>query len=522
MGRSIAQVTVVIMMMNLASRLFGFIRETVIANVFGATHLTDAYLVAYTIPYFLQAVLGMALVTSIIPVVTKYIVKGEEKEAWRISSITLNWTALFMLVITFVGMIGAKILVKITAPGFDVQTTNLAVLLTVIMFPSVIFMGIGMLITGILNAKKHFAVAAFAPGFSSVIIIVAVLFMGKYGVNYLAWGTLLGMVGTMAIQLPVLKKIGFSYSWDWNFKHPEVKGIFINLMPIFLGTAVNQLYLAINRYFASGLAEGSISALNYAGKLMNLPMGIFVLAVSSAVFPTMSEQAFRGNRDALGRTLSRGLKMVLLITLPAAAGLMVLDEPIVKLLFERGAFDATATTMTADALFYFCIGMFAMSANMVITRAYYALRDVKTPLYLGLISIVVNILISIVLTPYMGHSGLALANTLAAAFNTIVMFVLLKKHLPNLYLKSLICSVSKSILSAIFTAVSALGLYRYLDSSVFVASDTKILLVKVSLSVMLGIFAYGVAIVLLKEEETQILIKNVLVKIKGKKTVDGK
>ena len=293
------------------------------------------------------------------------------------------------------------------------------------------------------------------------------LCLGRYGIHYLAWGTLLSMVGAMLIQVPVLKKIGFHYYWDWNLRHPEVKGLFFNLLPIFLGTAVNQIYLMINRFFASGLGEGSISALNYASKLMNLPMGVFALAISTVIFPLLAEQAFQESRQELGLTLVRGLKLVLLITLPAAAGLMALKIPIVKLLFERGAFDEIATQLTADALFYFCLGMFATAMIMVVTRAYYALGDVRTPLYLGLLSIGVNIVASIIFMPSLGHCGLALANTLAAIFNAWAMYVFLKKHLPCLYLRDLARSVVKSLVGSLLTGITALALYRYLSSSLF-------------------------------------------------------
>lgn len=507
MSKSIARAAVIIMVMNLASRLLGFIRETVIAKEYGATYLTDAYLVAYTLPYFLQAVLGMALVTSIVPAVTRHLVRGDEKEAWKIASITLNWTVLFMCILTILGMAGARGLVNITAPGFDDRTSDLAVVLTLIMFPSLIFMGAGMLITGILNARKSFAIAAFAPGLTSLIIIASVLFLGRYGVRYLAWGTLLGMLGTLMFQIPALKKVNFRYTWDWSLNHPDVKELFINLIPIFLGTAVNQLYLAFNRYFASGLTEGSISALNYAGKLMNLPMGIFVLAVSSAIFPTLAEQAVRYDLRALSLTLIRGLKLVLLVTFPAAAGLMALKNPIVKLLFERGAFDSTATQMTAEALFYFSLGMFAMAANMVITRAYYALRDVKTPLYIGLLSIFVNIGASIVLVRYMGHSGLALANTLAAVFNTLVMYFLLGRHLPDLYIKDISASSGKSVLASIISAVGAAVVYGLLAGSLLVGGGTRILVFQVFFSILAGIVIYALAIVLLREKEVTNLLQ---------------
>jgi len=508
---TLAKATLVIIAMNLISKVLGFVRETVIAREYGATYLTDAYNAAYTIPYFLQMVLGMALVTSIVPVVTKYLMNGDEKEAWRITSITLNWTVLFMAFLTLIGMLGSGIIVNLITPGFSQDTASLTAALTVIMFPSVVFMGAGMLITGVLNARKYFAVAAFAPGLSNIIIILSVFFMGRYGIGYLAIGTLISMIGALVVQLPALRKAGFRYTWEWNIRHPEVRSIFANLLPIFLGTAVNQIYLAINRYFASGLSEGSISALNYAGKLMNLPMGIFVLAVSSAIFPTLSEHAVKDNRQALGETLNRGLKMVLLVTLPAAAGLMFLDIPIVKLLFERGAFDAEATQMTADALYYFSIGMFAMAVNMVLTRAYYAVRDVRTPLYIGFTSIIVNIIFSKLLIGTLGHSGLALANTIAAIFSAAAMYLLLKRHLPKLYAVDLFTSVIKALIASALTAVTAVIAYNFMTGA-FAGQDSKHLLIQVMVSIILAAGVYGISIILMQEKEVILIIRRIKAK----------
>lgn len=511
-NNTLIRATLVIIIMNLASKVLGFVRETVIAREFGATYLTDAYNAAYTIPYFLQMVLGMALVTSIVPVVTKYLLKDQADEAWRIASITLNWTVLLMAVLAVLGMLGAETVVRLITPGFSSTTAELTTQLTIIMFPSIAFMGAGMLITGILNARKLFAVAAFAPGFSNLIIILSVLFLGQYGVRYLAIGTLVSMAGALVIQLPVLRQAKFRYFWDWKISHPEVRSIFANLLPIFLGTAVNQIYLAINRYFASGLSEGSISALNYAGKLMNLPLGVFVLAVSSAIFPTLSEHAVKEDKRALGFTLVRGLKLVLLVTLPAAAGLIALDAPIVRLLFERGAFDAVATAMTADALLYFAVGMFAMAVNMVLTRAYYAVRDVRTPLYIGFASIIVNILASIFLVGSMEHSGLALANSLAAIFSAVAMYALLKLHLPVLYFKDLLATTLKAALSAVFTALAAWQVYSYLHS-ISPADGGRILLFQISAAIIAGICVYGISILVLREKEALQFIERMRAKI---------
>lgn len=497
---TVAGATLVIIVMNLASKILGFVRETVIAREYGATYLTDAYNAAYTIPYFLQMVLGMALVTAIVPVVTRYLLQGEEKEAWRIASITLNWTVLLLAGLAAMGMLGSAAVVDLITPGFSRDTAGLTAYLAVIMFPSVVFMGAGMLLTGILNARRFFAIPAFAPGFSNIVIVLFVVFLGQKGIPILAWGTLVSMAGFLLIQVPALRRAGFKYTFAWDIRHAEVRAIFANLLPIFLGTAVNQIYLAINRYFASGLTEGSISALNYAGKLMNLPLGIFVLAVSSAMFPTLSEQAVREDKKALALTLNRGLKMVLLVILPAAAGLMALDVPIVRLLFERGAFDAAATRMTANALFYFSVGMFAMAVNMVLTRAYYAVGDVRTPLYAGFFSIVVNILASLLLMRPLGHSGLALANSIAAVFVAVSMYMLLKRHLKVLHARELLVSACKSLVASLLTAGAAALTYNRL-AVFFPKADGLALLLNVTAAIAAGIFVYAAGILLLREKE---------------------
>lgn len=511
---TLIRATLVIIIMNLVSKVLGFVRETIIAREYGATYLTDAYNSAYTIPYFLQMVLGMALVTSIVPVMTKYLLRGEQDEAWKIASITMNWTVLMMSLLAALGIVSAGAVVRTITPGFSGETAQLTTTLTMIMFPSIVLMGAGMLMTGILNSRRYFAMAAFAPAFANIIIILAVFSLGYLGIQYLAWGTLLSMAGYLLIQIPALRKAGFRYVWSWDIRHPDVKNIFANLLPIFLGTAVNQVYLAINRYFASGLGEGSISALNYAGKLMNLPMGIFVLAVSSAIFPTLSEHAAAGNRQNLAKTLNRGLKMVLLVTLPAAAGLMVLSSPVVKLLFERGAFDPTATAMTAEALFYFSIGMFAMAVNMLLTRAYYALGDVRTPLLIGFLSILVNILASQKLTIIMGHSGLATANTIAAVFCTIFLYLLLRRQLKDMGFKELAITVLKGSAASILTAITAWVVFIWV-SRMIPGDGGRYLFVQVMAAITSGAAVYAAVILFLREKEALLVVQRLSDKLSG-------
>jgi putative peptidoglycan lipid II flippase len=440
----------------------------------------------------------MALVSSIVPLVTRRLARNEKEEAWNVANVAMSWVLALMLLLAALGMACAGLLVRLTAPGFDSATAALAARMTVIMFPSIIFMGLAQMMTGILNANKSFAAAAFAPGFSSLVIVAGVLIAGKRGVDVLAWATFASFVGAMVIQIPALRRVGYRFRFKFDRRNPDVNRMFAGLLPIFVGTATNQIYLAINRFFASGLPEGSISALNYAGKLMTLPLNVFVLAISSAIFPSLSEMALDKDKKELGGAVRRGLVLVLLITLPAAAGLMALGTPIVRLLFQRGAFDAGATEMTASALFWFGPGMGAMAASQILTRAYYALGDVKIPLAAGLSSIIINILASVLWTESMGQGGLALANSLASLFNAFFMFVFLRRRL-NPWMRGVLDSLGKALAAAAVTGAAAYGVAAVLEPGL--SGGGSVLLVRVGISVGVGGLVYFLALFVLREKE---------------------
>ncbi len=505
MAKNILKATGVVLVMNLVVKVLGFLRETSLANAFGATELSDAYLSAYTIPYFLQAILGYALVTAVVPILTKYLVEGREDEA----SYVINLTALALAGITLVGIIICDLLVKMLAPGYGPEQAALTANLARIMFPSVIFMGVGMVITGICNAHYRFAVSAFAPGMSNIIIIVSLLFFSaSYGIFGAAWGTLLSFFGFFVIQIPVLWQIGFKYRPVLDFKHPAVRQLLREIGPIVLGVAVNQIYFAINRIFASGLAEGTISNINYANKLMMLPMGIFVAAVANAIYPALAEFSLRKNRQRLAETMKGGLVSVMLVAIPAAVGLALLSEPIVQLLFEHGEFDHQATLATAWALVCFTVGLIPMAANMVITRVFYALEDVKTPVRIGALSIVLDVALSLALFKAMafGGGGLALANSLAALLCCLLMYYYLKfKALPELARQSMLPSLLKIALAA-----AAMGAVVWLVANLLPISGA---LQKTGLGILAGVVVYAAAVLALRIPETQLFIDKVKAKL---------
>ncbi len=497
---NVAKATGIILIINLIVKMLGFLRETFIAGAYGASGISDAYLAAYTLPYFLQAILGSALVTAVVPVITKHFVAGNHEEASKVGSSVMNIMAILLSGISLIGIVIAPLLVALTAPGFEAEQARLTTGLARIMFPSVMFMGVGMVVTGILNAGYRFAIGAFAPGFSNIIIILTVIFCtSAFGVTGLAYGTLISFGGLLLIQLPFLKKMGFRYSLTIDWKHPDVQQVLKAIMPIVLGVAVNQIYFAINRIFASGLAEGSISALNYASKLMNLPVGIFVAAVASAIYPALAAFALEKNRNAMCQSLEKGLGMVLLVSIPAAVGLIILRVPIVQLLFERGAFDHTATLITAQALLFFSIGLVAVACNMVLTRAFYALNDTRTPVILGFWSIVLNVVCSFLLVGPFAHGGLALANSIAAIGNTALLYLAWLKKNPDWQGKSLYYGVVKITIAAVVMGVAVFGA-DMVFGKIFAGDDSMQLLLRVCGDIGVGGLCYFLAALLLKVE----------------------
>lgn len=495
MSKNLVKATGVILVVNLIVKLLGFVRESVIAAGFGASFIADAYVVAYTIPYFLQAILGAAIVAAIVPVITSYMTEQRGAEAWKVGSLLINVIGLLLLALTLISIIAAPLLVKLTAPGFNAEQLALSVKLARIMFPLVFLMGIGMVITGILNGCYRFVAAAFAPGISNIVIIAFVLlFASNWGIEGLAVGTLVSFIGFLLIMLPSLKKIGFKYSFVLDFRHPLVKRVLHDILPMLVGVAINQVYLALNRVFASSLAGGSISSLNYANKLMNLPVGIFVAAVAAAVYPALAEAAQSKRDKVLAQTVNKGLSLISLVAIPSAIGLIMLSEPLVQLLFERGAFDRAATLQTSYALICFSVGILPVALNMVMIRAFYALGDVKTPVYTGIISIVVDVLLCLLLMSPMQHGGLALANSIAAFVNIILLYIIFCRKVEGMQPRVFLLDNAKMLLAALLMSAAVWAI----DSISALQGSTLLLLVRMVLAVGIGCVVYAAAALLLR------------------------
>ena len=501
-SQTVTQATLILIIGTLLSRVLGFVREMVIARYFGATAETDAFLIAFLIPGVFAGLVASAITVAFIPVFTEYRLKQGEEDAWRIASTLINLIVVILVTGAIFILLAAPVIVRLLGPGLAEETRKMAIYLARVMSPAIIFMGLIGLSTAILNSYKHFTFPAFAGLFYNMGIIGGILLLsGRLGITGLAIGVVIGGLGHLLIQSVILVKKKGYYTLSLHLNHPGVKKIAWLLLPFLIGSAAGQLNLMVDRILASGLAEGSIAALNFGVRVMQLPLGIFGVAIGVAVYPTLSQQAAEGRLDQLRKTFSEGIRMLWFIVVPAAVGLIVLREPIIRLLFERGVFDAVATGMTASALLFYSLGLFAHVGNIMVIRTYFSLQDTKTPIKLGVLTVFLNIILNLILVRYMALSGLALASSLATTIGFLLLAYFLRKKLKHLDGGRIVRSSAKIIFASLVMGVVCwltLDLSRPFFAEVMPLAQQ---LLQVGGLVLMGALTYLVIAVLLRAEE---------------------
>ena len=493
------------------SRILGFLRDMVIAHFFGAGMAADAFFVAFRIPNLWRRLVGEGSLTiSFIPIYTEYLTQKSEEESREVTHIAFTIAGIVLLVLTVLGILFSAILIQIIAPGFTrvPEKFQLTVTLNQIIFPYLFFMGLFALCMGILNSLRHFFAPAIAPIFLNISIIASVfLFYHVFQrpVMALAVGVLAGGVIQFLFQIPFLLKKRISFRFNFNFRHPAIKRIGYLIVPGLIGSAVYQLNVFIDTIFASFLPGGSVSYLYFADRLMEFPLGIFAFAIGMASLPSLSGLATKGKMEELKETLSFTFRLVSFISIPAMVGLIVLKTPIINLLFQRGLFDYSATVMTAKALLFYSVGLWAIAGSRIIVPAFYSLQDTWTPLKIALICLGANVIFNSILIYPMKHAGLALATSLSSTLNLILLFRKLIPKLGSMNIKENIRSLLR-----IFFCSLPMGLVAYLICSLGNWSTTGNIVEKVLLlviGIMLGLGVYLVCSYWAKNEEMLFLLK---------------
>lgn len=496
------------MILILISRLLGFVRERAVAEVFGRTWETDAFRAAFLIPdlmYFL--LVGGALSAAFIPVFSQYLATRDEEEAWRVASSFLNLVIGLLLLFAILGVIFTPALAPLVAYSFTGQERDLLIHLMRLMFPAVFLTAIAGLGIGIQNAYQRFVLPMVGPIVYNLGIILGAYLLGpRIGIDGLAYGTVAGALGNVLVQAPFLiRKARWRPVIEWA--HEGMREILRLMGPALVGLSVAQLNLIVGTNLASALSEGSITALNMANRLMQFPLGVFAMGISTVLFPSMSRLAARGELDALRATFSRGLRTILFVTVPSAVGLAVLGEPVIRLLFQAGAFGARDTTATYQALLYYTPALIGLSGIQILTRVFYSLHDTRTPVWVSLFTLGTNTALSLLFLNLttLGHSGLALAYSITTLLSLGLYLIILRARLGRIEGVRLLRGLAASLAASAAMAVAAWAVHGHLVARLSLQSLSG-RLVETLVPVAAGVAAYGLASLAVQADEVRRLL----------------
>ncbi len=451
--RRIAGAATLVMALFVVSRVLGLLREVVIARQFGTSAGMDAYLAAFRLPDFLfYMVAGGALGSAFIPTFTGFLTQKDMPGAWRLASAVINWVLLVLLLLGGMAAIFAPWLVQTFYAEFSAEQQLLTTELMRWMLISTVIFGVSGVLMGILNAQQHFFLPALAPVVYNTAIIGGAWFLGPtWGVRGLTAGVVLGAAGHLLVQVPglIFGPQRMRYRPVLAVKDAALHEVGQLMAPRVLGLAAVQINFVVTTILASSLATGSLTALNYGWIIMLLPQGIIAQSVATALFPTLAVLVAENKRAEMRHIFLTTLRNLLFLTLPAAAGLVVLRRPIVRLLLERGAFDADSTQATSLALGFFALGLVGHAVVEITARAFYALKNTGTPVGVSILTMVLNVIMSVLLMNWFGqlgwlsHGGLALANSIAVMVEMLILLILLRPLMGGLNTPGLTRSLLK-------------------------------------------------------------------------------
>ncbi len=504
LARDVGIITVAMIL----SRILGYVRDALIYFQFGQNRVTDIYNAAFSIPDFLYMILvGGALSSAFIPVFGGYLATNREEEGWYVASSLTNLLMLLLIFAIGLGMIFTTPLVRVLVPGFDAGEIAFTARLTRIMFIQTFFMGLSGLTIGILNSYKHFNSPALGSIlYNLAIVVVGGLFGPRLGIMAFSLGVVAGAALNFVVQIPPLMRIGLRYRPVLDIRHPGIRQIGALVFPVLIGLSVANFNLFVSQNLASALPGGQLAALRTAQRLMQIPLGIFAVAIGTAIFPTLTEQAARGEWLPFRRTTSLGLRTTNFLTIPCAVGMVALGLPATRLFFQMGRFTPEDTWATAIALIYYSFGIIGYSGALVLTRVYYALKDTTTPVVVGIGTVFLNLILNLALVGPLGHRGLALAYSIVGVVNMFALLLILRFKIGHIDGRRIILSgIGSSFASLIMGGASYLVVAK-LQALLGIASKIA-QLEAVGAATAVGVAVYLVLAYLLRLEEFRMVVE---------------
>lgn len=448
---------------TLLSRVLGLVRDAVSASFFGTGAAMDALVVALTIPNLTRRFFGEgALTAGFVPVFSDNLHRRGKEGALDLANKVTSVLLIILLSLLVAGWAGLLALGRFLPLG---NRGELIIHLTEITLPYMVFICMVGFFMGVLNTFRHFAVPALAPAMHNIVLIATLLFvcphLGDWAVYGLAFAWLVGGMVQFGAQLPVLRSKGMRFRFCPTLRDPEVQRVLRLTLPGIFGMAIFQINVVVDRFLALVLGEGAASALYFSNRIIEFPMGVFVIAVATAVLPVMSSQTAARDIDGMRKSFSHSMRLVFFITIPSSVGLIVLHRPIIRLIYEWKVFGAASTDMTASALMYYAIGLVAYAAVRILAQSFYALKDTITPAKVGVCAVMVNVLFNLLLMYHLGAGGLALATSISAFFNASWLFYLLRKKMGYIGGKQMVSSAARIGSASLFMGLVCHGLYSY-------------------------------------------------------------
>lgn len=501
------QTALLIMILTIFSKIFGFVRDITLSYFYGASSLSDAYLISLTIPMAIFGFIGTGISTGYIPMYSKIEQEYGEKESNKYTNNLINIVLCICTLVVILVLSFTEPVVKLFASGFEGETLEAAINFTKVSIFGVYFTGLVYIFNGILQIKGNYIAPALIGFPLNLFIILSIFTSVKTNSMVLAIGSFVATASQLILLIPFAYKKGFRYKYVFDIRDKYIVNMAHIAMPVIISASVNQINLLIDRTIASRIAVGGISALNYASRLNGFILGIFVSSIVTAMYPNISRMAVKNNIDGFKATVSEAISGINLLVVPASVGAIIFAKQVIILLFGRGAFDIEAISMTSRALFFYSVGMIGFGLQEVLSRAFYSFQDSKTPMINATIAVVMNIVLNLILSKFMGIGGLALATSISAIFCTGLLFISFRKKLGPFGMKQIIISFVKILVASLIMGAIAKSLFNILLRSI--GANLSLIV-----SIIVGALFYFVIVYFLGVEEMSSIINAVKRKFK--------
>ena len=497
------KIVILLMLLTVISKILGFARDITFSYFYGASFISDAYLISMTIPTVIFALIGQGISTGFIPMYTRIESKNGKDKAINYTNNVVNLVMLLCTIIVIIGLIFTEPIVNLFASGFKGETLQLAITFTRITLVGVYFTGLIFVFSAFLQIKEVFLIPVLMGLPANFIFIGTFFISSKTNIYYLSIGSLIAIASQFVLLIIYSYKKNYRYKLTLDFKDKYIKKMIVLALPAIFGSSIAQINILIDRTLASGITIGGISALNYAHTINLIIQGVIVGSITTVLYPKISKMAVNNNIDEMKKHISGAVTAVNVFVIPSTVGYMIFAQPIVKLLYGRGEFDSNAVLLTSSALFYFSIGMISISHREILSKVFYSLQDTKTPMINAATALVLNIILNLILSRFLGVGGLALSTSISIIFCSSLLFINLRKKIGNFGIKTILISFAKLLIASLFMGGFSKIVYELLLNSLG-------LTLSLLSAVTFGGVIYFILIFFMKIEE----VNKVLVKFK--------